>query len=350
MAISEQIPGLGGREPDQPRAEHEPKPRNLTLITGAGSGTGRLLARRLTGRLLARRLALEGIPVAAGIRQMNQFEDLQRITPGPDVILKPFFADLRNETQVEEAYRSLGLKEGQTIDFLPLAAAGFQTLMNRGTEVGKEFINTLVSLRKAARDQKLTREMAEKATEDLKRIATTPEAMALADETNSHAPTRLAKILVERGHINENSLVGMLSSDMSKRTNPSLTKVNDYPGPWIYYVVGRSKAEGTQEVRELTETAGGRFIDFTAPDITGTDVGKFFTDMQPVYDALQALVTTDKFELPTVSIGHVVNVMASELRKQDPSLPRTRDIWIPGNDRASSTMPEGWDKPLIPYL
>ena len=341
MARVDITPGLGGHEPHKNRTETEPNSRNLTLITGAGSGTGRLLARRL---------ALEGVPVAAGIRQMSQFEGLKTITPGPDVMIRPFFADLRDSEQVEEAYRSLGLKEGQTVDFLALAAAGFQTLIDRGTQHGKEFVSALISIRRSAKDGQLTREIAEEATAAIKKAVTQSDAMKLADDTNNYAPVKLAELLVERGHINEGSTVAVLSSDMSKRTDPRLEHLDEYPGPWTYYPIGRSKAEGSLHLQDLAKQTDAHFIDFIAPDIVGTDVGKFFTDMLPLYEALHALDSKDEFVFPKVSIGHVVNVMASELSKNDSSLPQTRDVWIPGDDRAGPNMPAGWDKPPIRYL
>ena len=307
--------------------------RHPILLLGGGNGTGSLLAWRLS---------LEGRIVYIGTRSPKKFNSIHdSVIKRGGTEPKPFIADIKNPAETKEAYENMGLSEGQVVDYFPFAAGGFEPLMSK-------IARPLVRLKRELEENGfISKESAIAATDIMREFTTAESALAFANETNIEAPIRLAEHLVNNGHLNSSSTIAMLSSSISKYTDPY--NIDIYPGPWFYYSVGRSKAESAHRLKALSEKLGATFIDFVAPYIAGTGVGDFFAGLEPVFEALHKIESKDGFEFPTVSTGHVVNVILSEIRKK-PYLPRSRDVYIPPKGPAQYTPPEGFDKPTIPYL
>lgn len=313
--------------------EVESKPKHPILLLGAGSGTGLELAWRFS---------LEGYIVFVGTRSEEKFTALRdSVVKKGGVEPKPFIADIKNPAEIKEAYENMKLSEGQVIDYYPFAAGGFEPLINR-------MARPLVKLKKElAETGFISRESAIAATQAMREIMTTQNALEFANQTNVAAPIKLAQYLAEKGHLDSSSTIAVLSSSISKYTDPD--NIDKYPGPWLYYPVGRSKAEGAQKLKALSEELGATYLDFVAPYIKGTGMGDFFVNLQPVFEALYKLDSKDKFIFPTVTPGHVVNIILSELRKNAYS-PRVRDVFISPKGPVLYFPPEGFDKPTIPYL
>ena len=313
--------------------ETELQRRRPVLLLGGGSGTGLLLAWRLS---------LEGRIVYIGTRSPEKFNSLRdSVVKSGGTEPKPFIADIKNPVETKEAYKNMELSEGQVVDYFPFAAGGFEPLIRK---IVKPLSRLKIELK---RNGFISKESAIAATDAMRESMTAESALALANETNTEAPIKLAEHLVENGHLDSSSTIAVLSSSISKYTNPY--NIDIYPGPWLYYPVGRSKAEGAHKLKALSEKLGANFIDFVAPYITGTGMGNFFVRFEPVFEALHKIESKDKFKFPTVSTGHVVNVILSEIRK-NVYLPRSRDVYILPKGPVQYTPPEEFDKPTIPYL
>jgi len=314
-------------------AEAESQLRHPVLLLGGGSGTGLLLARRLT---------LEGRVVYIGTRSSEKFNSLRdSVVKSGGTEPKPFIADIKNPTETKKAYVNMELSEGQVVDYFPLAAGGFEPLMGK-------IARSLVRLKRELKENGfISKESAIAATEAMRESMTAENALAFASEINTEAPIRLIEHLVKNRHLDSSSTIAVLSSSISKYTDPY--NIDTYPGPWLYYPVGRSKAEGAHKLKALSEKLGATFIDFVAPYITGTGVGDFFVGLEPLFEALHRIESKDKFKFPTVSTEHVVNVILSEIGK-NVYLPRSRDVYILPKGPVQYAPPEGSDKPTIPYL
>jgi len=315
-------------------AERESPLRHPVLLLGGGSGTGLLLATRLS---------LEGRIVYIGTRSPEKFNSLRdSVVKSGGTEPKPFIADIKNPAETKEAYENMELSEGQVVDYFPFAAGGFEPLMSR-------IARLLVRLKRELEGKGfISKESAMAATEAMREFTTTESALAFANETNTEAPIKLAEHLVKNGHLDSSSTIAVLSSSISKYTNPN--NIDMYPGPWFYYPVGRSKAEGAHRLKALSERLGATFIDFVAPYITGTMAGDFFVGFEPVLEALHKIESEDRFEFPVVSTEHVVDVILSEISKNGSSLPRSRDVYILPKGPAQYTPPEGFGKPIVSYL
>lgn len=326
---------LAVREAVKRTIELEPTPKHPVLLLGGGSGTGKLLARRF---------ALEGRPVYVGTRSKMKFDSLRdAVVKDGGIELKPFIADITNAKETLRAVEEMKLSKGDVIDFFPFAAAGFEG------DLMKKIARTLVRLNmNLEKNGSISRKDAIAATEDLHSFMITEDALSLANATNVEAPLRVADELVKRGHLTSSSTVAVLSSTISKYTDPY--DIDKYPGPWLYYPVGRSKAEGADRLKTLAGDVGSTFIDFIAPDIMGTGVGELFAKFISVYEALYKIDSADEFVFPSVPIGHVVNVILYELRKDGSSVPKVRDVYITHDTGWQYTPPKGFNKPATPYL
>lgn len=315
-------------------AETELQLRRPVLLLGGGSGTGLLLAWRLS---------LEGRIVYIGTRSPEKFNSIRdSVVKSGGTEPKPFIADIKNPAETKEAYENMGLSEGQVVDYFPFAAGGFEPLM-------RKIARPLVRLkREFDRDGSISEKSAMAATKEMREFTTTESALAFANETNIEAPIKLAEHLVKNGHLDFSSTIAVLSSSISKYTNPY--NIDIYPGPWLYYPVGRSKAEGAHKLKALSEKLGATFIDFVAPYIIGTGMGDFFVGFEPVFEALHKIKSKDKFKFPAVSMGDVVDAILSEISKNGSSLLRNRDVYILPKGLVQYIPPEGFDKPTIPYL
>ncbi len=303
------------------------------LLLGAGNGTGLLLARRLS---------LEGRIVYVGTRSEEKFKSLcESVVKGGGEKPRPFIADINNPPEIEEAYENMGLSKGQIIDYFPFAAGGFKPLISK---IARSFFRLEKELEG---NGFISKESAIAETKAMHESMITESALVPANKTNIKAPIELAEHLVKNRHLKSSSMIAVLSSSISKYTDPC--NIDKYPGPWFYYPVGRSKAEGTHKLKALSEKLGATFIEFVAPCITGTKMGDFFVRFEPVLEALCKIESKDKFELPMVSTGYVANVILSEISKKG-FLSRSREVFILPNDPVQYTPPGGFDKPTIPYL
>src|SRR3989344_2152394 len=132
------------------------------------------------------------------------------------------------------------------------------------------------------------------ATQNMKDNVATDEVLAETYKTNRDGLVNVATRLKNRGNLTSKSRLATLSSTPSNYTDPD-TREN-YPGPWFYYPVGRSKAEGVRDLRKLAQEIGAKYVDFVAPDIEGTLMGDYLKDNLPLFEALHKLHSSEPFE------------------------------------------------------
>lgn len=321
-------------EEDQNKIEIERLPDFPVLVTGGGHGTGEAFVKRL---------AREGLTVYVGTRTPEHFQKIQEsVREAGGRAVQPFFADVTDPQQVDTAYRTAGFLEGQPVHYFPLAAAGYEKL-------GRAVMRPLVGLRRGYESGQLTQEFAEQITDQIRAAVSTEAAMALANATNRDAVIGLGRKLEENGNLREGSVIGTLSSMMSDTAvsgHPEL-----YPGPWLYFPIAQSKADGVKGLGDIALRTGAKHIDSVAGAIDGTDVGNFFGGMQGIFEELHRISgQNDEFKFPSVGLGEVADSMYREVSRKDPSLPQIRKVYILGNGITSPNRPKGWDKPAIPYL
>jgi len=311
--------------------EREPFPKYPVFLPGAGSGTGRALARIL---------AKEGYQVIAGSRSTQKIEGLAaEIEAYGGVAPIPFIADLTDADHVKEALEGLPLRQGDPVHFFPLAAGGLDKVMPR-------LMSFFIQVRKAARKEALTKDMLEAATNQIKAITYAQEAMDDATKINVTAPLALYEALRSGGHIGPKSVVATLSSTGSHQAGPGFP--GGYRGPNLYYPVADSKAEGVEALAQRAAHDGARFIDFVAPEISDTNVGGIINGL---FESISNVADITIPPIPTVTIDQVVSGMVAELtHPTGPHANDSRRTVFLTDTGVSHTLPSGWERPLLAYL
>lgn len=312
-------------------SEVEPLPRHSILLLGAGSGTGRELAKKL---------AREGYHVIAGSRSQDKIDSLAaEIAEDNGVVPTPFIADITDPNAVRAAYESLQLAQGESVHYFPVAAGGLEGVM-------KHLTSKFLAVIKAGRRGELTPEMLATVTEEIRAITMTPGAMEYARRVNVQAPLELFGLLQQNGHITRDSVVLTTSSSISHNARPHDTDA--YPGPFFYYTVAHSKQEGVEKLRTSVTEAGARFVDFVAPEIEDTAVGGMIGKLST---AISTVNGVDLPDIPTVTIDQVASGITAELMY--PSGPDahtlSRTVYVT-NSGIQHTQPDSWQTPMLPYL
>ncbi|GEM_PF-2218083 len=325
-------------QPESPRVhdaqflkkEGEPLPKYPIFLTG-GAGA--------TGQVIAERFALEGYPLIIGTRSLEKFEALSaHLKSLGGVEPRPFIADITNSEEVSRAYNALDLGEGEPVHFFSLAAEGIKKLR-------MPFGRIMVLLLRGVKNGELTRDMVLAATEKMRDVVSTDEAMQPGLAANFEGPRDLATMLVQRNHLHSGSRIVTLSSLISHDTNPD--KMDEYTGPFFYIPIGVSKELGVRALRGIAIEQGIGMLDVVAPGIQGTEVADFLESLVPI---LQALEPGVPFAISSVSKSDVANAMYAELSKNDPTLPLQRTVFVGENGNPTYTRPSSWGTSLVPYL
>lgn len=311
--------------------EREPFPHYPVIILGGASGTGKFFT-----RILARK----GYAVFVGTRNEEKFHALgETVSNDGGISPLPFIADITKPNDLHHAYEEMGLEKGAPAHYFPLAAAGYESL--------KPVMELLVQLRRAHRQGALTDEFLTDLTDRMKGEVTKPAALELANQTNRDALLSFAGILQANGHLKERSVIGTLSSTISDYTDPD--NPEGFPGPWLYYPIGISKAQGVQGLRDIAKSTGASHIDFVAPEIEGTGVGDFFGKLNPIFEAINEL-SGEPFNPPVVTRNEVATAMFRESTAATTTEEKIRKVYIQSGGFTSSNRPVGWEKPPISYL
>lgn len=310
-------------------SEAEPFPHYPILLLGAGSGLGQELARKF---------ANEGYRVIAGTRSLEKFGNLWgTIRADGGVEPYPFVADIANPDQVRTAYESLGLKEGEKLHYMPVAAGGFERTL---VKIGRQ----LIYLRKGAEETgEISLESAEKATAAIKAFTTSKEATDPAIAINCDAPCAIFDLLAQNGHLGPESVILTTSSYISDMYDPD--KPGKYQGPWFYYHVAMSKAMGVYVLRERVQRIDASHIDFVIPEISDTQVGKFGKKIAEIIMKLQT-----EFKVPRISRAQVAMAMYRELTRRGGDLPKIRKVYVDSNGTNQQQRPESWKEARFPHL
>ncbi len=301
--------------------------QNPIILLGGGDGTGRILAKKL---------AQDGRQLYIGTRSEDKFLSLRdEIVQSGGIEPRPFIADLTNPEQLDNAYSGLDLEPGQAVDYLDFPAAGFDKTLMIPVAMG------LGRLKKELdRTGEISLDSAINVSNKFKELTTNENAHEVAREVNIEAPIKLAQRLLEDKHLDSTSTIAVLSSTISKYTG-NYTQEN-YPGPWLYYVVGRNKSEGAKKLNEFSNRIGSLFLDFVAPEISDTTVGKILANYKDVFKALHVLSgSQEEFIYPEVTTEQVTRVIVAELARSDRN---SRDVYILPDGSSQNEAPKGWDK------
>lgn len=310
-------------------SEAEPFPRHNILMLGGGHGTGLIIAQRL---------AMEGYRIHIGTRTDQSFNlARQSILGMGGVEPSGFIADLTDQESIENALRRSDIQPGQTVHYFDFAAAGFESLL-------RPLARPLGELKRAFERGLLNPELATRLTQDIRTIVTADKAFLLANRVNRDAPYELGQMLAQNRNLVPGSVIATLSSVISNYTNPGSPE--DYPGPWLYYPIGVSKAEGVWRMQALTQQTGAKHVDFVAPEIERTDVIRLFENILPYLQALQPNIP---LTISSVTKDQVADAVFWELTRTDiqPFLSRTVYVTPTG---PTFQRPEDWKIPVIPYL
>lgn len=297
------------------------------LLLGAGSGLGQVLAQRF---------ATEGYQVIAGTRSEEKFDALrQSIVEAGGVEPRPFIADITQSDQLMVAYQSLTLAQHEKVHYFPVAAGGLEGL-NRG------IVRAMLPLMKAAKaGDEITTDQAKAATDSIKALTTTQEAIAPAMDVNLKSPLTIFDILAEDDHLGSDSTILNTSSSVSDGFDTEHPE--NYPGPWFYYTIARSKKEGVLALRQKATEVGAIHLDVVAPEIADTGVGKFIDGLVEIISKVEGV---GEIDIPKVYRAPLVEAIYRELKVESPKI---RTLYVEPATQ-SYQRPPVWDKPLVPYL
>lgn len=304
-----------------------------TIILGAGSGTGRLLALRLATE--------HSVQVYAGTTKQANFDSLHdEITARGGIAPKPLVADIRNEDAFRNAFNDALLPEGRMVNYAPLAAGG----------ITGDFLRAVVSMRGALRkpDQISPTFLAD-LTERIKANVTQPDVVAGAVEMNVKSPMRIFQMLKERGNINPESRLVNTSSSISKNSDPR--NIESFGGPWFYYPV-LFKQEGVDALRTEAMIIGGIHTDVVAPEVEDTMVGQ---NIDKVVDSVQKIeaiikgVPSVTYDIPKINMAHYVDAIIADMMRPKVGRDRISDVFVTTNGVVDE-FPQEWKHPLVPYL
>ncbi len=313
-----------------PFVEGEPTPRYPVFITG-GAGAA--------GQVIAERFAREGFPLIIGTRSPDKFAQMRDSFVKSGIgELRPFIANITNPAEVTQALNDLNLQEGESLHFFSLAAEGL-----RGIRM--KLFRIMAPLLKDAKNGAVTQEGVNNATEAIKQLVTTEEALAEGMAANYVGPRDLATMLVQRNHLHSGSRIVTLSSSISHDTDPD--KMDAYTGPWFYVPIGVSKEMGVRSLRGMSEEEEIGMIDVVAPKIQGTDVAEFLEGLAPIFQQLNPDVL---FSTPSVTKDQVANTMYLEFARNDPALSLQRTVFVGDNGMPAYDRPQSWGSSLVPYL
>lgn len=298
------------------------------VLLGAGSGLGESLARRF---------AREGYQVIAGMRSEGHFAALRaNIAADGGVEPKPLLADITDEVAFGRAFDGLNLSPSTKLHYFPVAAGGIEG-------VGSVLLRQIAGLRRAARNNGLSKQMVDEATAVIKAEVLKDEVIEAGMEINVRAPVRILDELDERGHIDDGTDILTTSSSLSEAID--LNNLDQYPGPWFYYVVALTKKTGANILREKARNwaTGTAYLDAVAPELPDTGVGKMIDTMVEV---LQAVNPNEKIVVPKVSRVVVADAIYRELVAPKD---RIRTMFVEESG-VSYQRPDSWNKPFLPYL
>lgn len=339
-------PTIPAEQPTTIESEHQT--RNPVLLLGGGHGTGEALAKLLVA---------SGRDVFIGTRSSDSYDRLRNELPQAEGSVKPFIADIKDPEEVRRALSLANLPEGQPIDYFPLAAGGFDPIPIQFA-IGRAYARIKHQMDKP---EGITRDFAQAETEKMKEFMLRLSSREEAWRINATAPVDIAKFLMDNGNLDSTSTIIVLDSTISKYAQT----VIPYPGPWLYYIVGISKAKGSLTLREMARKTGSTFIDFIAPGIADTKAGEFFERFIPVLKALQELKAQelkgqgleiqDRFEFPMPPASEIAQMMFNEItRKRTLVEARETDLYLGYNKKkkreVSHTPPPGFRTPTVDWL
>ena len=312
--------------------EREPQSKNPVLLLGGGGKTGAEIVKLM---------AAKGYTVYVGTRSWAKFESLyDEVAANSTGQIKPFVADLNKPDKVQDAYLEMGLSERQAIDLFALAAEGFITTKRK---VGLAILRLQKELELHG---KIPIDLAKKETQELEELMSLPESILTGLHTNADSTLRLARALAENGNINSNSKIVVLDSTISKYAQ----RKSEYSGPWFYYPVGATKADGSLALRDLARITGATFIDFIAPLLRGTDAGDLIDKFRPVFEALNRLSSNESLEMPMSSTHEIAKIILDQTEKCDLQKGEI-DFYIgyqPGI--ATNSRPDNFNDPIFGWL
>lgn len=194
-------------------------------------------------------------------------EDQTGIKP---LVAKGDLAEIDTPEKAGLVVDGFGLAPHEPVHYAPIAAEGINAYK---LSLAKD----LRELRMGFASGRVTVDMLQRATDKVKQNYTTPERMRLAMQSNRIAHTLILDQLIERGHLGEDSVVGMMASSFSADVDVARAKYI-YDGPGFYWPIAFSKAMQAEDVRRRVGKHKFKGMEFVAPEISDTPVGEFLEE------------------------------------------------------------------------
>lgn len=316
-------------------------PRKMFITGGAGE----------TGRLFTSKIVQRGyVPiVTVSEKPKNQLSPEERIAQFKDSIEeatgirpKAVIVDLSKITTAEQAGEfvdSLEFEEKELIHYVALAAGGLPA-----TTIGKEYLRTKGAYEKGI----LTEADLKRSTDTIRgKIDTDSSIKNSALELNFLSPKLILEELIRRGHIDNLSLVATLSSIFSDDFRPNRSQL--FQGPTFYLPVAYTKKLLAETWREQAYTQGFKYVDFVAPEIIDTSVGRYFEDLVGFINFVhpdQALA-----RMPFVTRKVVVEMLDDQLEEASLRNQRFARVYLNSDGEVYDFRPVDWPtQPLRGYF
>ena len=273
---------------------------NIAFVTGGTGGTGSEIVRLL---------AKEGRRVIVGTRTDKKFQELKESLPHPDSsLIESFVVDLTDAEGVDAALEELDLGFGETVDYYPLAAGGFDAAM---WDFGRAFGKLTLQLKK---NRKLEADQLQRSRDDFKAIS--EAVFDQARRINSEATLALGRRLMDQGLLNQGSKIIYLASTVSEITRIALEHPDNagkrldevYVGPEHYRAIGITKAEAAINLAYLARGAGAMYYNIVASVILKTPIGDLMDRFVPVLEEASR-VGNEKFALPTPTASEIAEII-----------------------------------------
>ncbi|MDP3973998.1 MAG: hypothetical protein Q8P92_04150 [Candidatus Daviesbacteria bacterium] len=316
-------------------------PRKI-LITGGAGETGRVFTQKIAQRSYFPIVTVSEKPnnkLSAEKRAIEFQKSIRKATSVCPKVVRVDLSKITVEEQAAEFVDSLELEPEEPIHYAALAAGGLPF-----TTIGKEYVRT----RGAYDSKNLTEADLRRSTDVIRSKIEQDEGIRnSALELNFTSPKLIKEELIRRGHIGSLSVVITLSSIFSDDFR--LDRPQLFQGPAFYFYMANTKKSIAETLREQVYVQEFKYLDFVAPEIRDTSVGKYFEDFAKFINFVHP--DQPPAGMPSVTKEVVAEMLVSQLEEVSLRNQRFARVYLNSDGSVSNVRPVGWPtQPLRGYF
>lgn len=316
-------------------------PRKM-LITGGAGETGSLFTPEAIRRGYIPIVTISEKPrnkMSAGDRATHFQDEMEMQTGVRPKVVAVDLSQITTQQKAADFVDSLELGIEEPIHFAAFAAGGLPVFT-----IGKEYLR----LKGLFEKEKIMQLDLTKSTNVIKnKIETDSSIMEAAMALNFLSPRAILEELIKRGHVGKTSVVALLSSSLSDDFNPG--KHHSFLGPAFYLPVAYTKKLVAGYFEGQSKVAGFKYLDFIAPEIIDSSVGKYFEDFGTYISSTQK----DKppIRMAFVTREMTAQMLANQINVMESGSERFSRVYLGEDGKVYNSRPNTWEhQPLRGYL